>query len=205
MPKNKSFEPRETFIRKYDIKVPKERFLIICEGKETEPNYFRAFHVSSAIIMVKGLGANTDSLIRSTIKLKNDALENDEPFDQVWCVFDRDSFPAQNYNSAFELAKNNNISVAYSNQAFELWYLLHFNYYDTALSRNQYEDKLTELLKKKYRKNSETMYIELLDKQQTAIKNAQRLLNTYQPNHNPEKDNPSTSVHLLVQELNRFI
>lgn len=205
MPKNKSFKARDIFTRKYNTKVPKERFLIICEGEKTEPNYFKAFHISSAIVIVKGLGANTDSLIRSAIKLKNDAIEVDEPFDQVWCVFDRDSFPAQNYNSVFELAANNSISVAYSNQAFELWYLLHFNYYDAALSRNQYEDKLTELLKKKYKKNSETMYLELLDKQQTAIKNAQRLFNTYQPNHNPERDNPSTSVYLLVQELNKFI
>jgi hypothetical protein len=205
MPRNNSFKSHDIFTRKYDTKVPKERFLIICEGRKTEPNYFKTFHVTSATVMVKGLGANTDSLIRSAIKLKNDAIENDEPYNQVWCVFDRDSFPAQNYNSAFELAKNNSISVAYSNQDFELWYLLHFNYYDSALSRNQYEEKLTELLKKKYRKNSETIYIELLDKQQTAIRNAQRLLDSYLPNPNPEKDNPSTSVHLLVQELNRFI
>ncbi len=53
-------------------------------------------------------------------------------------------------------------------------------------------------------KNSETIYDELLSKQSTAIKNAENLLKQYEF-HNPAKDNPSTAVHVLVKELNRFI
>lgn len=48
------------------------------------------------------------------------------------------------------------------------------------------------------------MYQELLDKQQTAIKNAEKLLKNYEP-PKPGKDNPSTTVHLLVQKLNEFL
>jgi len=47
------------------------------------------------------------------------------------------------------------------------------------------------------------MYDELLSKQPAAIKNATKLLDEYFP-RNPEADNPSTTVHRLVQELNSF-
>lgn len=57
---------------------------------------------------------------------------------------------------------------------------------------------------KSYSKNSHKMYDELFDLQPTAIDNADRLLQEY-PKPNPAKDNPSTTVHLLVQQLNRFI
>ncbi|MGB3655272.1 MAG: RloB domain-containing protein [Rivularia sp. (in: cyanobacteria)] len=54
------------------------------------------------------------------------------------------------------------------------------------------------------KKNSETIYDELFNKQPTAIKNATTLLKQYSP-QNPVENNPSTTVHLLVQELNKFI
>ncbi len=64
--------------------------------------------------------------------------------------------------------------------------------------------KLNTLLGCKYEKNSDSIYDDLRDKQDTAIKNAENLIKQYQP-HNPARDNPSTTVHLLVKELNRFI
>lgn len=48
------------------------------------------------------------------------------------------------------------------------------------------------------------MYQKLLDKQAVAITNAVKLLETYHP-QNPGKDNPSTTVHHLVIELNKFL
>jgi hypothetical protein len=122
---------------------PKDTFLIVCEGKETEPNYFKAFRLSSAKIYVFGFGFNTDSLVEEVVKQKKKASSFGVKFDQVWCVLDKDSFPAQNLNRALQLAKNNDIHVAYSNQSFELWYLLHFDYLDAALPRTRYIEKLT--------------------------------------------------------------
>ena len=63
---------------------------------------------------------------------------------------------------------------------------------------------MTKLLGHEYQKNSETIYEELKSKQQDAIKHAKRLLIEYDRS-NPESDNPSTTVHLLVEELNNFI
>lgn len=190
-------------------KVAPDRFLIVCEGEKTEPNYFEQFktiinevRANSVEINIEGIGMNTKSLVEWTIELKNKANPD---YSQVWCVFDRDSFKVDNFNNALQMAKNNGIDVAYSNQAFELWFLLHFNYYVTAFHRDQYKDKLSKLLGRKYEKSAE-IYEELVKRgsQSRAIKNAERLLTSY-PVCNPETDNPSTTVHLLVKELNRFI
>lgn len=179
----------------------RERFLIVCEGERTEPNYFECFRVPKSIIEidVRGLGYNTVSLVKKTVE-----LNNQEQYDQVWCVFDRDSFPAQHFNDAISLAKRHDIKVAYSNEAFEIWYLLHFNYHTTAITRSGCIDKLSELLGKKYEKNQEKMYDLLETRQSSAIRNAKKLLSQYTP-RSPERDNPSTTVHELVEQLNRFI
>ena len=49
------------------------------------------------------------------------------------------------------------------------------------------------------------MYSLLKERQSDAIRNATRLLESYGTRHNPERDNPCTTVHLLVQELNRHL
>ncbi len=76
-------------------------------------------------------------------------------------------------------------------------------YLNTAITRRDYIDRLGEHLGHPYRKNSLDIYGKLLPRQAAAIKNAERLLMQYQPAH-PAVDNPSTTVHLLVQELIRF-
>ncbi len=85
---------------------------------------------------------NTDSLVQDAIDRQQAALRENRPFNEVWCVFDRDSFPQGNYNRAFQLAQNNGIKIAWANEAFELWYLLHFNYHDTGIGRGDYAEKL---------------------------------------------------------------
>jgi hypothetical protein len=176
--------------------------LIACEGRKTEPNYFRRFRANISIIEldIRGLGDNTLSLVEQTCEL----MREDE-YSQVWCVLDRDSFPPEQFNAALDLARRRDIQVAYSNEAFELWYLLHFHYHDVATPRSDYGRMLSMRLGIPYRKNSLSMYDVLLERQSEAIRNAQRLLDFYGPEHNPERDNPCTTVHMLVQELNRYI
>lgn len=120
-------------------------------------------------------------------------------YDQVWCVFDCDSFPTANFNEAIRLAGQEGIKVAYSNEAFELWYLLHFDYVNTGISRRDYITSIEARVGSgyKYAKNSRDMYERLQSRQQIAIKNAEQLLKS----RRPAEDNPSTTVHLLVKEL----
>ncbi len=186
------------YTRKIDTKEPIPRLLIVCEGEKTEPNYFRSFRVTNSVIDIEGLGGNPGKIVD-----KAQELNEEGRYDQVWCVFDRDCWSAEDFNNAIQKANNQGYKVAYSNEAFELWYVLHFEFLNTGIPRKDYRKKLTELLKQEYKKNSENIYENLYDKQSTAIKNATKLLSLYNP-LNPGKDNPSTTVHLLVQELNRI-
>ena len=174
----------------------KTTILIVAEGAKTETNYFWVFrniaHANSdsnVNIDIKGEGKNTVSLVAEAVKLKK---ENN--YDEIWCVFDRDSFPAKNFNQAIQLAEKNNIKVAYSNQSFEVWFLLHFSFLQSNINRDKYEDMLTNFLGFKYEKNHTGMYDVLKECQIEAINNAKRLLDKYNEGnkvHNPEKDNPS--------------
>jgi hypothetical protein len=178
---------------------PLQRFLIVCEGERTEPNYFRAFRVPAEVrVKIVGEGYNTLTLVERTIE-----LANEQPYDQVWCVFDRDSIPVETFNQALVLARRLKFHVAYSNEAFELWYLLHFHYYQTGIPRSQYISLLSELLHRPYRKNDPNLYAVLRPIQPDAIRNAKHLLVQYST-PNPAHDNPSTTVHQLVEELNKY-
>jgi len=200
MPKRKE-NSRGYSQRKVNTREVRQRFLIVCEGEKTEPNYFKSFRVPKDVIQidVKGVGENPSKLVDSAKE-----LNNREDYDQVWCVFDRDDWLVQDFNNAIQNAEHQNFKVAYSNEAFELWYVLHFEFLNTGIPRSDYCKKLNYLLDRKYKKNSEQIYDELIEKQAIAIKNAKKLFKQYE-SHNPVQDNPSTTVHLLVEELNKFI
>ncbi len=188
---------KKSLERLVDTRNLRQRFLIVCEGEKTEPFYFKKFRVPKDIV-VKGIGFNTISLVRETIRLKQEG-----DYDQVWAVFDKNSFTAENFNNALSLARQNGIKTAYSNEAFELWYLLHFDYHNSAITRDTYKSRLSRRLGFTYRKNNPNMYDLLEDKQEDAIRNATRLLQGYGNQHKPAYDNPSTTVHLLIQALNQ--
>lgn len=192
--------------RRVDSQEIKERFLIVCEGEETEPNYFRNFRMPGRVVEIKGTGYNTLSLVDEAIWLKQEkeaeALRRGESaYDQIWCVFDRDSFGADAFNNAIRRAQAVGFQVAYTNQAFELWYLLHFDDHQAALDRTQYGGILKDRLGHTYRKNSPSMYRDLQARQDQAIRRAETLLAGYGEAHNPQQDNPCTTLHLLVKAL----
>lgn len=122
----------------------RRRVLILCEDEKSSRLYFAGFQLDKSRVYVLsiGMGMNTDSLVQNAIEKKQEAAQRGAPFNEVWCVFDRDSFPAQNFNRAFLLADNHGIRIAWANEAFELWYLLHFNYHDTGISRSDYARRL---------------------------------------------------------------
>ena len=185
--------------RRVNLREIRQRFLIVCEGEKTEPNYFRSFRVPKVVIDIQGLGKNPSSLVEEARE-----LQDQEDYDQIWCVFDRDSWTEADFNSAIRDAQAEGFKVAYSNESFELWYILHFEFLNTGIPRSDYVQKLTYLLGYEYQKNSESIYNKIINRQTTAIKNAENLFKQYN-SPNPARDNPSTTVHLLVQELNKFI
>ena len=205
--------------RRTQFKSKRKFYLIVCEGEKTEPNYFNSLKDSLpkgvlelVNIDINGTGKNTLSIIEETKKLRK-TYESKylRKIDKVWAVFDRDSFPPDNFNNAIYKGENSKpkINCAWTNQAFELWYLLHFNYYNTGISRDRYKKLLEQEIVKlsmnkdfKYKKNSKEMYnlLENLGDQNFAIENSEKLDNLYNDNKYADH-NPRTKVHVLIKEL----
>lgn len=183
--------------RRIGTRKVRQRFLIVCEGEQTEPNYFRAFQVPGLVVKIEDVNRRGRALVE-----KAEQLREDDDYDQVWCVFDRDDLLPGQINEAHQRAGQLGIGVAFSNQAFELWFLLHFDYHNTAITRRDYCERLEQRLQREYDKASPNMYELLLTQQPVASANARRLLALYEP-WRPAEHDPSTTVHLLVEELNK--
>jgi hypothetical protein len=126
--------------RNEPFRETKPAILIVCEGENTEPSYFSRFRLSSARIYPVGEGYNTVSLVNRAIALKESFADN---YDQVWCVFDKDDYSANDFNQAIAIASANGFGVAYSNQAFEYWLILHFeDHQGGGCHRYDYEEKI---------------------------------------------------------------
>lgn len=200
------------------IRIRPMRILIVTEGSKTEPLYFAAFRDrinqsygrEYVAVEIYGLGDNTVSLF---IRAKEIAKRDAEGFTHVWVVYDKDSFPAEDFNVVPDICKSactidTEYRAAWTNEAFELWYLLHFSYIDSALSRDTYEPKLTAKLENEglgcYQKNRNDMFDILEDRIDRAISNAKRLerVNAGLP---PASCNPGTTIHQLVADLLPYI
>lgn len=210
---------REEHKRNRNTKSKRKYFLIVCEGEKTEPNYFESLKndlpkgvLTSCRIDIEGTGRNTISLVEESIKIK-DRLEDQTSLsiDKIWVVFDRDSFESDNFNEAVNLCKNSSpeIGCAWTNEAFELWYLLHFHYYNTAINREMYQKLIEANLKPllgnqyEYKKNSAEMYNYLKENGslELAIKFATKLEREFEGKFDFANHNPCTKVHHLVAEL----
>lgn len=206
----KRFAKKGKTPRAVDTRPGPKYFLIVSEGTRTEPLYFEGFKKilpkNMVVVETQGAGRETVRIVEEAIKLREKRKEGINPdFDYVWAVFDKDSFPEQDFNEAIKKAKRNSIDAAYTNEAFELWFLLHFEYHNTGIDRSHYEDMLTKCLGFKYKKNDPRMFehLEKQGNQNNAIKYAKKLLNNFK-GVTPAKANPSTTVHELVEKLNEF-
>jgi hypothetical protein len=70
-----------------------KRFLIICEGENTEPYYFKSFPVLTAEVEAFGIGRSKTSLVEQAIDCVSQ--EAHDPEREVWIVFDMDFDPAK--------------------------------------------------------------------------------------------------------------
>jgi hypothetical protein len=121
--------------RRGPTRDPKHRVLIVCEGRETERGYFKAFQheVRNPRVHVE-VARETGvprTVVEEAIRLKREAegdakRQRDENllWDEVWGVFDVDEHP--HLDQARQLAEHHGIALAVSNPCFELWALLHF-------------------------------------------------------------------------------
>lgn len=195
------------YSRKSGIRNVKKSFLIITEGINTEPEYFNAFRLTSATVRALGQGMSTVSLVRKAMKIRDGYKSRGKSFDQYWVVFDKDDNSDKDFNDAITLAQKNGFRVAYSNQAFEYWLLLHFGKYQGHYDRKKLNEMLGNLIGSAYTKRSGVaagLYNLLLKDQPVAIANAKSVYKSISKG-NPAKEESSTLVFELVEELNKYL
>ena len=198
--------------RKENIREKLVRFLIVCEGTKTEPHYFEALiknYISTVReVTIEGEGRATVALVDRTLEIKQELeRKNAMSFERVWVVFDKDDFG--DFNDAIKKANKLGFQSAWTNEAFELWYYLHFEYLDTGISREAYIDKLQDVFRKKmsddnfkYLKGNPNIY-KLLQQygREDLAKRFAKQLRTLYIGSDYAVHKPCTMVDKLVEEL----
>ncbi len=230
-------QEKKDFQRKTNDKEKVHDIIISCEDSVSAPAYFQKIidkliedkkitQDSVVIVNQKKVKGSNPTKVLKRLKNYNEDGKSYKDFADKWIVIDRDTprvngggHTAKDFNEALQNAKSKiskyNVEVAYANDSFELWYLLHFDYIDSAIHRDDINKRLIKKLKLKNSSafsklndknikredNTKLIFDELLPSQEKAIDHAEALLIAYGESHNPEKDNPSTTVHKLVKIL----
>ena len=198
-------------------KLAPANYLIVCEGKQTEPNYFNGLKkkinakygnkidVLIPQIEVKGMGKNTKDLVKYTSKFVN---YSNKEYGKIWVVFDKDDYNDEQFDNAIV---NCDYNVAWSNPNFELWLLLHFRKVNNYISK----DDIFEYLDKEFQRNKLGNYgknddkiFEKVSKNNgliKAIENSKNLELLNNEVERPSKNNPMTMVYKIVVDLEEYL
>lgn len=195
-----------------EIEEKNKTILIVGEG-QTEKLYFESFPVLTLTVEVVDLkGQSKLKLIESTTSI----IENsDIKYDEVWCVFDMDVRQGEkefsDFDNAIKKGKSLGYNIAYSNDSFELWFYLHYNYTEQKNHRTFYYKSLGDQWNLNYEKDGKTykfsqgIYSKLENdenaSQKKAIERAVKLFNN-QSGMTFHQQNPITLVYELVNYLN---
>ena len=199
------------------IPINPQRHLIITEGTKTEPLYFKAiekrinakYHGQWVTIEILGSGEHTVELLERAARM---ADLNPSCYSHVWVVYDKDNFRADEFNNVAArcetlAAGGAKFHAIWSNECFELWYILHFEYLQTPLSRGDYDAKLSSHLvvrgRGKYEKNRDDMFV-ILEPNLTDAKNNAKKLEKLNAGKTPADSTPGTMVHQLISALEPF-
>lgn len=200
-------------------------FLIVCEDKKTEPYYFEKFikEFPKETVFLKAVGTGMSSLgvvEQSIIERTKLAEESNKYVDEVWTVFDKDDADkslgnTERFKKAFKKAQEFKHKVAYSNEVFELWLLLHLTDLtaEKPIPRLDIYNNISIKIKEHFKyENFEYVHgntnvvdiVTEIGDEEKAIERAQRLLKSH--NETPPIDaNPSTTVHILIKRLRDLI
>ena len=191
-------------------------YLIVCEGKQTEPNYFNGLKkkinerygskvdVLIPSIEVKGTGRNTTDLVCYTDKFVN---YSNKRYGQVWVVFDKDDYSDEQFDKAIRTCEYN---VAWSNPNFELWLLSHLKRVAKYISKDEVLKELEKAFQKnglgEYKKNDDKIFEKVTSggKIHIAIENCEVMENNNATGQ-PSKRNPVTRVYKVVEGLIEYL
>lgn len=219
------FKKRRKDIDRKESKIKEERgetWLFVCEGEATEPNYIRSLldyanskqkkNVGRKIkFQIKGEGKNTESLVNSvdnffTFVDKQTRCANIR-YGKIFVVFDKDSFLDGKFNQAIKKASKKNYEVLWSNECIELWFLLHFYFLDSNVSRQEYFKKLETYFDCAYKKADTDIFNKLNSEVniKKAVKNAKKLYQGYPVKTSYAKMAPCTMMFKLIEIIEEYL
>ena len=189
--------------RRAPNREPKRRFVLFCEGRNTEPAYFEAVKraFSGTLIAVEGgVGVPMTVAEKATAEAKSRKQKNSfEKGDRIWAVFDRDAHPR--FEEAVALCKQHGVGVARSDPCFELWLILHKRNYDQPCDRREAQSEL-ELLRPEYDRRRRKMpdCADMMSRVEEAEERAEAQLYRREEERTPH-GNPSTTVFRLTRAI----
>ncbi len=198
------FPPR----RPHGNRPVKTRILIVGEGQETEPNYFRGLRDEPSVkerfaITVKGAhGFSQDAVVKETIKYRDRG-----DYDEVWCIIDVEgTSKTEHLTAACELAADNKITMWLSNPSIEVWFLLHLvkqarPYADGDAAEQELQKHWSKHFSHDYQKSDDSIYFTLRPLLATAIENAQWVLEKHHRAASSRNCNASTDLYRAVLRL----
>lgn len=190
-----------------------ETFLIVVEGKATEPAYLMKIRAklslkAFAVEIVHGDHTDPIGIVKEAIAMRDRQTAKAgksavaEPYDRTWVVFDRErqNHPRrEQMPKALQLAEDHGIEVALSIPTFEFWLLLHYRPMTGSLDGCEAAKKALKKFIKQYEKGDLPLD-ELVLKVGDAIKHAGKCRKHW--NDVGGDKNPSTDVDLLIIALN---
>ena len=153
----------------------KEGIYIFVEG-ESEERYFERLkkHLNLPRIKTFKMDDSGISLLRkSKLKMNNDArlVAINQ---QNYLVFDKDNMKNDEFNEVQMLAEKENFTIGFSNIAFEVWLLAHFEKVTKGqMSNDMLKKKLSGHLKQEYKKADSKQIEKMIASYKQAIKNAE--------------------------------
>ena len=192
----------------------RSKFYILTNGRETEKNYFDLIKSKKSIfdVKVEYQNSNPVQLVRYASQYLREA-------NQVWCVFDIDN----NFNDgtliqAIKLAEETGVQIAYSNIAFEVWLLSHYQKVESTYDNTRLIRQMDKLLREDLRLNrgydksdKELLKKHFLPKLDDAVVNSkviyQRKVKQHEQEYMGNKNyriwewNSSTNVFQLIEAL----
>lgn len=202
---------KPSFKRNAPKKDVAKKILIACEGKYTEPEYFKAIRQDLRLTTVKIIilphdGTDPLSVVNKVLEEKQDR-KRDRTWleeDSAWAVFDGDEHiqrDPNNWHQAIQKAKKENIQLAITNPSIELWYLIHFQDHAASISQDKARERLNKHLPN-YDKARCYYQEKLKGLTQDAIARANKLDKLARRNNLPEHSNPCCSgISKLVEML----
>lgn len=195
------------------VREEHKTILIALEDKKSSRFYIKELAkdkgISLKVAFAKHIGTDPKSVL---LAIEDFEINNPNvKYEKAWLVIDKDSFSAEKFKCTLETCRHRNICVAYSNECYELWLLLHFKdvtgYKSRDVINKELNQEFLKHFKEGYSKSKNVVYGMLRDRQNDAIKRAENLIKNIKKRNgtvDPFTDNPSTTMHILINCLNNL-